>query len=213
MNQDTKTRLLETALELIWQSNYNSVGVNEICKEAGVTKGGFYHHFESKADLFCEASTFYWEKIRKDLDTILSPSNTPLEQLANMLNFIYINKFGDDVDNIPGSPFFNGMQNGCGDVAVQNSLQCMSNNGLKYTQALVRSLQSGGYLEGEGDIEQKARLISQYLQGATSYARINRCCLDMVKKDVASAVYTLLGLKREHWFTTQPTWPALQQAS
>ncbi len=28
--QDTRTRLLETALELIWQSNYNSVGVNEI---------------------------------------------------------------------------------------------------------------------------------------------------------------------------------------
>ena len=36
---ETRERLLETALELIWQSNYSSVGVNEICKQAGVTKG------------------------------------------------------------------------------------------------------------------------------------------------------------------------------
>ena len=79
--QDTRTRLLETALELIWQSNYNSVGVNEICKQAGVTKGGFYHHFESKASLFCEASEYYWNSVKRDLDALLSPVNTPLEQL------------------------------------------------------------------------------------------------------------------------------------
>ncbi|HEC75121.1 MAG TPA: TetR/AcrR family transcriptional regulator, partial [Methylophaga aminisulfidivorans] len=35
---ETKEKLLETALTLIWQSSYSSVGVNEICRQAGVTK-------------------------------------------------------------------------------------------------------------------------------------------------------------------------------
>lgn len=205
--QDTRTRLLETALTLIWQSNYNSVGVNEICKQAGVTKGGFYHHFESKASLFCEASNYYWEAVKKDLDTILSPVNTPLEQLENLINFIFITKFGKDADDLPGCPFFSaGAQTGCEEQSVNESLLNMSQNGVKYNLALVRSLSAAGHLEGEVNAERIARLMNQYLQGAVSFARVNRC-MDTIKRDVPEGLYRLLGLKRELWYTTAATWP------
>lgn len=205
--QETRTRLLETALELIWQSNYTSVGVNDICKQAGVTKGGFYHHFESKASLFCEASAYYWDAVKKDLDSLLSPVNTPLEQLENLINFIFITKIGHDADNIPGCPFFSaGAQTGCGEEAVNESLLNMSKNGVKYWLALVRSLSAADYLEGELDAERVARLLSQYTQGAVSFARVNRC-MEMIKRDVPEGIYRLLGLKREHWFSTASTWP------
>ncbi|MCE3253506.1 MAG: TetR/AcrR family transcriptional regulator [Cellvibrio sp.] len=124
---DTRTLLLETALNLIWNSNYTSVGVNEICKQAGVTKGSFYHHFESKAELFCEATSHYWEEIRQELDCIFSPINSPLEQLENWLQFIYINKVGEDKDNVPGCAFFTaGMQSGCGENRITDTLQLMT---------------------------------------------------------------------------------------
>ena len=204
---DTRIRLLETALDLIWKSNYNSVGVNDICKEAGVTKGGFYHHFESKAALFCEASAYYWDQIKQDLDAILSPSNTPLEQMENMITCILTTKFADDPDKAPGCPFFSaGMQTGCTDTEVNASLVTMSQNSMKYIQALVRTLQAGGYLASEVDPEQAARLTNQYLQGATAFARINRCCLDTIRRDIPTALYRLVDLKREYWFTTKPTW-------
>lgn len=207
-NPDTRTRLLETALELIWQSNYNSVGVNEICKQAGVTKGGFYHHFESKAVLFCEASNFYWESIRKDLDALMSPVYTPLQQLENVLHFVLMTKFSEDPDRTPGSPFYSsGVQSGCSDEAVTECMQSMCQNGLKYNLALVRALQAGGYLEGNGDPEQIARLLSQYFQGATSFARLNPDQLATIRKDVPVAVYRMIGLKPEHWFATAPAWP------
>ena len=206
--QDTRTRLLETALELIWQSNYNSVGVNEICKQAGVTKGGFYHHFESKASLFCEASEYYWNSVKRDLDALLSPVNTPLEQLENLINFIFITKFGHDADNIPGCPFFSaGAQTGCGEEAVNESLLNMSKNGVKYNLALVRSLYAAGYLDGEVEAERVARLMNQYIQGAVSFARVNRC-METIKRDVPEGLYRILGLKREYWFKTASTWPA-----
>ena len=38
---ETREKLLQTAIDLVWQSNYCSVGVAEICARAGVTKGAF----------------------------------------------------------------------------------------------------------------------------------------------------------------------------
>ncbi|PUA28521.1 MAG: TetR family transcriptional regulator [Cellvibrio sp. 79] len=204
---DTRTLLLETALDLIWNSNYSAVGVNEICKQAGVTKGSFYHHFESKAELFCEATSHHWEKIRQDMDCMLSPINTPLEQLENWLQFIYVNKVGEDKDNVPGCAFFSaGMQAGCSEPRITETLQLMTERGAKYNQALVRSLLSGNYLCEQKDIEQTARLMQQYVQGLITHARVTRC-IDNVRSDLPTAIYRLIGLKPEFWFSAKPTWP------
>lgn len=204
--QDTRTLLLETALNLIWSSNYNAVGVNEICKQAGVTKGSFYHHFESKAELFFEATNHYWDGIKQDLDSLLSPINSPLEQLENWIAFILANKLGEDADNIPGCAFFNAStQIGCCDEKVNEALRLMLQRGRIYNTALVRALQSGNYLEEKADPERLARLLQQYVQGASSYARINRNLEDM-RRDLPEGVYRILGLKAQYWFTTKPTW-------
>lgn len=205
---DTRTLLLDTALDLIWQSNYNSVGVNDICKQAGVTKGSFYHHFESKAELFCEATNHYWDEIKSDLDCILSPSNSPLEQLENWIKFIFINKLGDDEENIPGCAFFSSAnQTGCGEVKVNEALQVMSERSAKYNLALVRTLQNRNYLQEGTDPEIVARLMQQYVQGVISYAQVIRN-IEHAKRDLPEGVYRVIGLKPEFWFAAKPTWPA-----
>jgi TetR/AcrR family transcriptional repressor of nem operon len=48
---ETRTRLLETARDLIRAKGYTATTVDEICAAAGVTKGGFFHHFASKEEL------------------------------------------------------------------------------------------------------------------------------------------------------------------
>lgn len=36
----------------LWkQYGYNDISINRICEECGVTKGSFYHHFDSKEDV------------------------------------------------------------------------------------------------------------------------------------------------------------------
>lgn len=209
---DTRTLLLETALDLIWSSNYSDVGVNEICKQAGVTKGSFYHHFESKAELFCEATNHYWEKIRQDLDCILSPINSPLEQLENWLIYIYVNKVGEDCDNIPGCAFFNaGMQAGCNEPRVSETLRLMTERGAKYIQALVTNLHNGNFLDDLKDVEQTARLMQQYMQGAITHARVTRN-VENVRKDLPVGIYKLIGLKPEFWFSAKPNFACDQSA-
>jgi TetR/AcrR family transcriptional repressor of nem operon len=44
----TKSRILEAAYELMLGQGYAATGVNEICRRAEVSKGSFYHFFETK---------------------------------------------------------------------------------------------------------------------------------------------------------------------
>lgn len=51
-SEETKARILESAIKLFSSRGYNKASVDEICREAGISKGAFYHHFESKQALF-----------------------------------------------------------------------------------------------------------------------------------------------------------------
>jgi len=57
---DSKTKLLDAALQVIRAKGYAATTVEDICNLAGVTKGSFFHHFKSKDDLALSA-TAHWE--------------------------------------------------------------------------------------------------------------------------------------------------------
>jgi len=207
----TREKLLDTAIELVWQSNYDNVGVNEICSRAGVTKGAFYHHFESKADLYLAASRHYWEALKIELDAIYSPSFTPLENLENLIQFAIsrqkekvLASLAAAVDScessdVGGCPFFTcGGQVGVGEEKVRQASVEMAENGLRYFVALVRSLKADGALEGDPDPVQTGRMLFQYMQGLHIYARVMNDA-ETVESDLRAGFYRLLDLKREHW--------------
>lgn len=49
---ETQHAILITALELFSKNGYDATSVAEICSQANISKGAFYHHFPSKQDLF-----------------------------------------------------------------------------------------------------------------------------------------------------------------
>jgi len=53
--RENRIRIVETASELFRERGYDGVGVAELMSAAGLTHGGFYKHFGSKADLMAEA--------------------------------------------------------------------------------------------------------------------------------------------------------------
>ena len=198
---ETREKLLDTATRLIWQSNYNSVGVNEICKQAGVTKGAFYHHFETKADLYVAASRHYWEGMKQDLDEIYSPSYSPLEQLENLIQLIIdkqeSERFSTDRE-VVGCPFFtSGGQSGAGEAKIRMAAREMGAHVQKYSVALIRGLKAEGVLNGDPDVDQLARLVHHYVQGLLMYGRVMNS-LDAVRVDLRAGLYRLIDLKDEH---------------
>jgi TetR/AcrR family transcriptional repressor of nem operon len=56
-----RQRLLESAFALIRAQGYSSTSVEELCAEAGVTKGAFFHHFKSK-DALAVAAAHHWSE-------------------------------------------------------------------------------------------------------------------------------------------------------
>ncbi|MGE5374304.1 MAG: TetR/AcrR family transcriptional regulator [Bacteroidota bacterium] len=51
-SEETRTKIMEAAIKLFSKRGYNKASVDEICEEAGISKGAFYHHFKSKQALF-----------------------------------------------------------------------------------------------------------------------------------------------------------------
>jgi TetR/AcrR family transcriptional regulator, transcriptional repressor for nem operon len=51
---ETKDRILSIALYFFIKKSYTEVTMSEILKASGLSKGGFYHHFESKEILYHE---------------------------------------------------------------------------------------------------------------------------------------------------------------
>ncbi|HPR34391.1 MAG TPA: TetR/AcrR family transcriptional regulator [Anaerolineaceae bacterium] len=50
--QTSRDKILQSAVQLFLEEGFEATSVNDICKHAGVSKGSFYHYFETKQALF-----------------------------------------------------------------------------------------------------------------------------------------------------------------
>lgn len=85
----TRARLVEAAVQLILRQGFHATGVDEICAEAGVTKGSFFHHFKTKDDIGL-AVIDWWSAmgIREYSAAWADESKDPLDQLHAMLDIM-----------------------------------------------------------------------------------------------------------------------------
>ncbi|MBM3125626.1 MAG: TetR/AcrR family transcriptional regulator [Chloroflexi bacterium] len=51
-SEETRAKIIDAAIKLFSAHGYNAASVDDICSQAGVSKGAFYHHFDSKQALF-----------------------------------------------------------------------------------------------------------------------------------------------------------------
>ena len=85
---DARTRLLDAAMTLLRTQGYAATTVDDICAAAGVTKGAFFHHFESKEALGVAAAEGWTERARPMFE--LAPHNRlddPLDRLLGHIDF------------------------------------------------------------------------------------------------------------------------------
>lgn len=50
--EKTHELILKSAMSGFIRNGFSGTSIRQICKDAGVTNGAFYSHFESKEDLF-----------------------------------------------------------------------------------------------------------------------------------------------------------------
>ena len=76
-----KEEIVQAALKVLHQRGFNATGVQDITAAAGVPKGSFYNHFESKEALGLEALERYWQGALNSLDALKDEDVRPVARL------------------------------------------------------------------------------------------------------------------------------------
>ena len=59
---ESKMKLLDATLKVVRTKGYSATRIEDVCAEAGLTKGSFFHHFKSKEDLALAAAA-HWDVV------------------------------------------------------------------------------------------------------------------------------------------------------
>lgn len=81
-----KEEILGAGVDLFLEKGFNAAGVKDITDRAGVPKGSFYNHFESKEALATVALERYGETRR--LGDLASSVSSPLERIRRHFEFL-----------------------------------------------------------------------------------------------------------------------------
>ncbi len=89
-SEETRTKIMSSAVNLFAVRGYTAASVDNICKEAGVSKGAFYHHFESKQALFLALLNDWLKTIDNVIDASRDKSAPEtFSQLTEAFSYIF----------------------------------------------------------------------------------------------------------------------------
>lgn len=184
----TRARIVESARRLFNRHGFQQVTIDKIMADAGLTRGAFYHHFDSKDDLYAAAVASFATcnpfavKMSKEPRPIDDP-----RQLAHMLVDLYLSdEVLDDVDMH------------CPLYALPSDV---ARAGLEPQQAytdLIRNM-SEVYrlaLKGVGDADRRAESMVSLCVGGMVLARTTNDP-DLRRSLLASARHQALALLRD----------------
>jgi TetR/AcrR family transcriptional repressor of nem operon len=193
---DTKERLKEAAMDLMWRNGYGAASVDAICEQAGAKKGSFYYFFKSKSELAAAALEADWNKRRSQMDSIFSPTVPPLERLDRYFDFVHQNvtRVQQRYGAILGCPYVSvGSEVSTQDQAVREAIDRIMDRKLQFFISAVRDAASQGLIETADPVAKAQALFSSY-QGTIAQARIQND-MDLIR-DFKHVAREVLGVKR-----------------
>jgi TetR/AcrR family transcriptional repressor of nem operon len=92
--EQTRARIVECARRMFNRYGFEAVSIDQIMAGAGLTRGGFYHHFANKEELYSEAIASYVRCNNPSMDFA-----APARQIAlQMVNAYLSRQHLDDLD-------------------------------------------------------------------------------------------------------------------
>lgn len=197
--KNTKEKLITTATDLIWRDSYNAVSVDEICKQAGVQKGSFYHFFPSKADLALASMEWCIQEAILQYDEIFSIRHAPLERLTLLADHIYEKQQEklQELGHVCGCPLMSlGSELAGKDSGIAERINDICQLKLAYYESVLKDLIRDDLIDKDTNIKIKAEEIFALIVGQLLLARIKND-LGFIKNDLKRAMIDLIGLTQK----------------
>ncbi|MGF0033322.1 TetR/AcrR family transcriptional regulator [Bariatricus sp. SGI.154] len=85
-SKETKDKIFRAAKHILQKKGYEQLSIKNICEEAGVSNGSFYHHFKTKDDLL---SYYIEEQPSINPDLLDMPANA--SEAKQAIIYVYLN--------------------------------------------------------------------------------------------------------------------------
>lgn len=162
-----KEQVLKTGLNLICSKGYNSLGVDELCKVTGMTKGAFYNAFESKEKFLLKALKLYGELNVTRLTSQLSKENNKakaIDRLKDLYDYMFdvqpkVNYIGCMINNMMS-------ELGGNNPAIGKAAAIEFDSFIKAIEPSVKEAQEDGDLSTSIDSKTLTELLHSTFYGA-----------------------------------------------
>jgi AcrR family transcriptional regulator len=159
-----KAQILEAALKMISASGYANVTMDDICRAAGLSKGGLAHYYRSKNELFIAAFKEFFDRIFKRSKEAMDNKDDPRDKL---LSFSWLYDKNDPDVNLGYPILFD-----CMSLAVRESeYRALFHDWFENWVSLLKEAICDGLSKGifSGiDPDTTARAISSVYQGVAT---------------------------------------------
>ena len=169
-----RERLLNAAVEAVRQRGYNACGVQDITDAAGVPKGSFYNHFDSKEALGAAIVEQYWQRgACSSLRVLSDESLPPIERLRRY--------FGTLAANMADCDYKSGclIGNLSAELADQSRLVCDRLSAIyagwtRSIETCLREAQDAGEIRADRDPAVLAGFLLNAWEGAMLRAKVDK---------------------------------------
>ncbi len=159
-----KAQIIDAALRTIAERGCANVTMDDICKTAGLSKGGLAHYYKSKNDLFKAVFLEFFQRIFVRGEETMGTFDDPLDQL---LSFEWLYD-AEDPDVKTGYPMlYDFMSIAVHDQEYRELFSDWINNWVKLLKKALILGQSQGLYQNV-DAEPVARTISAIYQGVAT---------------------------------------------
>lgn len=194
-HSNTKQRLLDTAIQLIWEQSYGAVSVDHICEQAGAQKGSFYHFFPSKSDLAVAAIEAHWQQREVEMERIFAPQTLPLERLSHYCDSVYRRQKAKQAEfgRVCGCAFTClGLELSTQDESVRHKSQQIIERLCQYLETAIRDAARAGLIERQ-DFQVMAHELYRCIIGVLVEAKIAND-LEVVRQ-LKPSIWRLIGVR------------------
>ncbi len=195
--QQTKQRLLDSAQQLMYSRSYSDVGVQEICKDAKVQKGSFYHFFPSKSALTVEVlEQLKMQMIENILLPAFAKDLTPAKRFERFIEYAYQYQvqLKEEYGYVFGCPMGNiALEMSTQDETIRKKVELLFESIFEVFIDVLEDARAAGELENNSDINELAQAALAYGEGVLMLAK-TRNDPELIKR-LLPKVADLIGLK------------------